>query len=267
MIRATVRAYMGIAVMAPKRLLAYNVLSWIQLIVQFTSMIIFYYFWQAVYANQTTIAGIDRYQAINYILLAQIFTPIIQNSPIYALGKRVVDGNIAVDLTRPVDIQGAAYVQNAAEVFATLVARLFIIGIVWLLFGLRLPFDLSTWIWFALLLFLGHAALFCFDWILACLAFYTTEVWGLVILRNGIAMFFSGALVPLDMMPNWLQVLTNSLPFAQALYTPIAILSGLKPVSLAPVYCFGQIVWIVVLIGASRVLFSIAIRKISVQGG
>jgi ABC-2 type transport system permease protein len=52
---------------------------------------------------------------------------------------------------------------------------------------------------------LGRSVLFFFDSIFACLAFYSIETWGLSVVRVGVPTFFSGALVPLAMMPDWLQ--------------------------------------------------------------
>ena len=120
---------------------------------------------------------------------------------------------------------------------------------------------------FALTLLLGHAVLFLFDWGFACLAFYTTEVWGLGIVRVGVGMFFSGALVPLDMMPAWLQNIAMALPFAQVIYVPVAIFSEIIPLNEVPGLIFGQLTWLVGLFVLSRLIFSRSVRKVTVQGG
>lgn len=96
---------------------------------------------------------------------------------------------------------------------------------------------------FILALLLGHAVLFCFDWIFGCLAFVSTEVWGLSVVREGLATFFSGSLIPLVMMPGWLRGVTEALPFAQALYAPVAILTGITPLAQAPQTWLVQLAW------------------------
>lgn len=265
--RRLVRIYCGLALMMPKQMVAYNASVWIKLLVQIMSLTTFYYFWRAVYTDRTIVAGLALHQTLNYALLAQVFLSVVQSNPVYALGKRVVDGNIAIDLVRPVDLQAAMYAQNVADILVSLVVKPLLLGIAIWLFGLTLPTDPSIWIWFLISLFLGNAALFCFDWIVACLTFYTTEAWGLVILRNGVAMFFSGAIVPLEMMPSWLRHIIEIFPFSQALYIPVALLSGLTPVTQALEYSLIQLAWIGGLAIASRIVFVIAVRKVTVQGG
>ncbi|HYG60144.1 MAG TPA: hypothetical protein VD902_18915, partial [Symbiobacteriaceae bacterium] len=112
-----------------------------------------------------------------------------------------------------------------------------------------------------------NAILFFFDWTFASLAFYTTEVWGMHILREGVATFFSGALIPLAMLPGWLQAVAGALPFGQALYAPIGLLTGMIPLTSLPQVWLGQLIWLVGLGVFSRLMFTVAARKITVQGG
>jgi len=87
------------------------------------------------------------------------------------------------------------------------------------------------------------------------------------VLREGVAVFFSGALVPLVMMPGWLRTIANGLPFAQGLYVPVAFLSGTLRVSDAPGAWLVQLVWLIGLIVVSRLVFGVAVRKVTIQGG
>ncbi len=109
--------------------------------------------------------------------------------------------------------------------------------------------------------------LFLFDWMFACLAFYVTETWGLSVVRIGVGSFFSGALVPLAMMPGWLQKLAASMPFAQALSVPVSFLSGITPLAEAPRLWLIQLAWLAGLLVVSRLVFRVAMRKVTVQGG
>jgi ABC-2 type transport system permease protein len=100
-----------------------------------------------------------------------------------------------------------------------------------------------------------------------CLAFYTTESWGLAMMQTGFSTFFSGALVPLSIMPLWLRQATLSMPFAQAIYVPISVLSRITPTHDLPRLLLHQLLWLCGLLIASRLVFRIAVRKVTVQGG
>jgi ABC-2 type transport system permease protein len=86
-------------------------------------------------------------------------------------------------------------------------------------------------------------------------------------LQFSVATFFSGALVPLEIMPVWLQKITLSMPFAQALYVPVSLLSGITPLSAMPQLWLTQALWLLGLLLGSRLIFRVAVRKITVQGG
>jgi len=114
---------------------------------------------------------------------------------------------------------------------------------------------------------LGFTVMFFLNWFLACFTFYTTEIWGLGVLIEGMNFFLSGALVPLVMMPVWLRTIVLSIPFAQALAVPIGLLTGITPLSEAPHAWFVQILWIIGMWLLSSLFFRVAVRKITVQGG
>ncbi|HEX9028842.1 MAG TPA: ABC-2 family transporter protein [Anaerolineales bacterium] len=261
------RVYSAFAAMVPKTFLAYVNWFWMQTIVQILSMTIFVYFWRAVYSNTNTLGGMDLRQTLNYILLAQTLLPVVTTRLILNFGFIVSQGMVAIELLRPVDFQGRYYVENLTNLALSLLLKLPVLFLAWLLFGLQLPSNLLIWGAFLVSLLLGQAVLFFFDWIFACLAFYSTETWGMNILREGVVTFFSGALVPLAMMPGWLQATAQAMPFSQALYVPVSILSGLAPLAQVPHLWLVQLAWLAGLGLISRWVFRQAVRKVTVQGG
>jgi ABC-2 type transport system permease protein len=176
-------------------------------------------------------------------------------------------GQIAVELTRPLDMQVRIVVETFAELVVFLVQRLPLFLIAWLFFGMRLPDNPALWGAFFISLVLGQGVIFLFDWMFACLAFYVTETWGLSVVRVAAGSFFSGAIVPLAMMPGWLQNLAAAMPFAQAMAVPVSFLSGISPLADAPRVWLIQIAWLLALLVLSRLVFNVAVRKVTVQGG
>jgi ABC-2 type transport system permease protein len=266
-LRRNVSVYAAIASTAAKTRLAYNMWVWADFFVTIISMFIFVYFWRAVYANTATLGGLTLAQTINYILLARLLAPLVETRIIHSFGFMIRQGRIAVELARPLDLETKTMVETFAELATFLVQRLPLLLIAWLFFGLQLPANPAIWMVFFISLIFGQAVLFLFDWIFACLAFYITETWGLSVVRVGVGSFFSGALVPLVMMPDWLQRVAAAMPFAQAMSVPVSFLSGITPLTDAPRLWLIQIVWLAALFVLSRVVFSIAVRKVTVQGG
>lgn len=251
-----------------KQQMAYTAWFWADILGQVVVMAIGVAFWSAVYAVTPTVGGLDRQQTIAYVLAANVVGLVVSYSMVPDIGYMLQSGSIATELTRPVDFQLRMYATKLAEVGSTVIKHLILLGAAaWLLYGFQPSTDLRVWLWFLLSLLVGNAVLFFSDWIFSLAIFYTTEVRGLLILRDGIASFFSGLMIPLPVLPQWLQDVAAALPFGQILHTPVSIITGVIPVSEAPRALVGQLCWLVGLILLSRPLFHLAVRRVTVQGG
>ncbi len=266
-LRHRIKVYGAFAEMAPKDYFAYTAWVWVEFIAQFLTMTIFVHFWRAVYASTSTLNGLDLQQTLNYILLAQVLAPLVQTRTIFQFGFLIQTGQLVVELLRPVDFQARVLVDTIAWLGMYALQKIPLLLIAVILFGLQLPTSPAVWLAFGILLILGRAVVFYFDWIFACLAFYTTETWGLSVVRIGVATFFSGVLIPIAMMPGWLQQLASALPFAQAIYMPTSLLSGITSLADAPRVLLVQLGWLIALAILSRGIFNVAVRKVTVQGG
>jgi ABC-2 type transport system permease protein len=253
--------------MIPKLFMAYQIWFWVGLVLSIISMAILVFFWRAIYAETETISGLAQNQTINYILLAFIFMPLTSNDLVWEFGSNLREGMMIHHLLRPVNFQGMNYVQMLGGLVMRLALNIPMVVVAILAFGLRLPADPATWLAFLLSAMLGFTVMFFFNWFLACFTFYTTEVWGLGVLLEGMNFFLSGALVPLVMMPEWLRTVVLSVPFAQALAVPVGLLTGITPLSEAPQVWLVQILWIIGMWILSTLFFRVAVRKITVQGG
>jgi ABC-2 type transport system permease protein len=265
--RRHLSVYAALFGMIPKLFMAYQIWFWIGLVLNVISMAILVFFWRAIYADAGTISGLALNDTIRYILLAFIFMPLTSNDLVWEFGSNLREGMMIHHLLRPVNFQGMNYAQMLGGLVMRLVLNLPMFLVAILVFGLRLPTDPAAWLAFLVSAVLGFTVMFYFNWFLACFTFYTTEIWGLGVLIEGMTLFLSGALVPLVMMPEWLRTLVLSVPFAQALAVPIGLLSGITPVADAPRLWFIQVLWIVGMWLVSTLFFRVAVRKITVQGG
>jgi ABC-2 type transport system permease protein len=267
-IRRTGSIYGAVAANAVKLTMAYSIWFWVELLGQILMMTVFVFFWQAVYASKDTISGMHVSETLNYILLAQVLAPLVRWSLIMDFGYLVREGNIAVELVRPLDLQARWYTEWTTSMLVSVVRQAAPLAVIaFAFFHLRLTTDPVVWLYFITSFLLGNAVLFCFDYAFGCLAFYSTEVWGLHVLREGIASFFSGALIPLQMLPGWLQKVGAALPFGQALNAPISILTGITPITQASRLLVTEVIWLVCMFTCSRLFFKVASRKVTVQGG
>jgi ABC-2 type transport system permease protein len=266
-VRRFFNVYGAIAASVPKVFLAYRVWFWVGIFLNVVATAIYVYFWRAVYAETQTIAGLDLQQTLNYILLGRVFGALLQLDMLFEFGYNLREGGMAILLLRPLNLQASYFVDLQTRVVVSLILQIPLALIATFVFGLQWPTDPLVWAAFIVTVILGRTALFFFDWLLGCFTFYTTEVWGLSVLLEGVAMFFSGSILPLVMMPGWLQAAAQSLPFAQALYMPLAVLTGIIPLAQVGQVWLVQVAWIAGLALLSSLFFRVALRKVTVQGG
>ena len=260
-------AYVALASMVVKTFLAFNWSAWVRILQSLIGMVVFVYFWRAIYAHTDNIAGLMLETTLAYIMLARIFQPLGNFDLIFDFGYQLREGGIVHLLVRPLDIQLAYYAEGLATLVVALGRQLPVILVALLVFNLHWPTDPLAWGVFMVSAMLGRSVLFCLDWILACVTLYTTSAWGLWLACLGLTAFFGGGLVPLNMMPDWLQLIVQNTPFAQAIYVPISLLSGVTPLSEAPRLLLIQVLWLAGMAALSRLVFAVAVRRITVQGG
>lgn len=259
--------YFAILGMVPKVFMAYQIWFWVGLVLGTIGMAIMFFFWRAVYGSTQVIAGLTLNTTLTYILLAQVFRPLTDVDLIFDFGFNLREGGILHQLLRPINFQGMYYFQSLGTLGTQLVLQIPMALVATFVFGLHWPTEPAVWGAFLVSALLGYTTKFFFIYCIACLTFYTTEVWGLGVLIGGMALFLSGGLVPLAMMPEWLRNVVLAIPFSQALAVPINILTGITPLSQVPHVWLIQVIWVVGLWLASNTIFHLSVRKVTVQGG
>ena len=102
---------------------------------------------------------------------------------------------------------------------------------------------------------------------LGMLCFWTTRGAAIFDLYMTVELLLSGRLVPLPLMPDWVQEVSRFLPFQWAFYFPIESLVGdLSNQELAQ-GLFVQLFWILVGLAIFRVAWRSAIKRYSAVGG
>ena len=131
---------------------------------------------------------------------------------------------------------------------------------------IKLP-SIQFFILFSIALFGAVTISYLIELIVGILTFYTTSSWGLQCFKQAIMSFFSGALIPLELMPVWLQNIADIMPFKSIIYFPISIfLENLSIHEIVNGFIF-QCIWIVILAILSGILYKRAIRKVTIAGG
>ena len=225
----------------------------------------------ALWKARPHLGGYDVSDAVTYVWLGQslgMVGALWGGGFKEELAERIRSGDVAVDLSRPVNLQAWWLAGDLGRAAFHLLAR----GIPPTLIGafafdLTLPGGPLTWLAFLLAVLLGAVVCFSINYLFALTGFWLLDSRGVHQLAGVLAMFFSGMLLPLNIFPGWLGDLARALPWSSALQIPADIFLGKhQGLDLLWVFAF-QAAWAVALWTAGYFLTSLAARKVVVQGG
>ena len=222
-------------------------------------------------AGDASGAAITLEQTVSYIWLTQILYGVLTNLDTDSdLREKIVDGNVALELCRPLDLYSHWFAQIAASRigggFWRMVVTLLISLIAPAAFRLSLP---DSALGFGLFLLSVCGAFFlcaAFAMLLTSVRLGLTWGDGPVYILTGIALILTGGLFPLQLLPDFLQGFLLYQPFAGILDIPLRLYIGSMPPADALTGIGLQLVWTVVFIVGGRILMQRRLSRLIVQG-
>ncbi len=226
------------------------------------------YTYIALWNARPGLGGYDRSQAITYVFVGQA---LLATCSMFGGGfgdefaDRVRTGDIAIDLYRPVDLQGWWLASDLGRAVFHFLGR----GIVPLLVGalafqLHLGLDPVRWLGFVASVFLGVVVSFGLRYIVALLTFWLMDAVGVQQIASLVGMFLSGMMLPLTVLPHAVGSVAAKLPWSSTLQIPVDVLLGKTELLGALRF---EALWALGLLLAGRVLSMVATRRVVVQGG
>lgn len=226
-----------------------------------------YGLWSALFATGNAQGSTFNETMTYFVINAIVLTLISTNLGDY-IGQDYRSGDIAQKMIKPYPYQlqiGA--LQHGKALFGIIQSTLpmFILALV--LIGLKPPVSFAAFMAFVVTLIFGGMIYFLVDLSISYTAFWLTDYWYLSWFRRALFTLFGGTMLPLWFYPDSLQVICNALPFRYAVYQPMAFYLGRVPFSELGYSIIIQIIWIIVLLIAKRLIWYKSQRRMIVQGG
>ena len=222
----------------------------------------------AFYRSTDAVPPMSEADVITYLWLTQallLLLPWRYDAEIEAMVK---NGAFAYELLRPVDVYLLWYARALAQRTAPALLRCVpMFAIAMPLLGLAPPAGVGAAL--AFLVSIGAAVLLSasITALLSVSLLYTTSGKGVNMLSSSLINVFSGALVPLALVPGWLATIGEVLPFRGLLDTPFRIWLGLLPPSAVAGALAHQLAWTLVLVAIGHYMLARAATRVTVQGG
>lgn len=262
------KKYVRYGLCAIQETTAYRISYFVNIISQFVSYTAIFFLWKAIYAGGPTIGGLAWDDMQGYLLVSLFTSALVSGVSEFRTARGILTGNIAVELVRPADYQTA----NFAITVGSGLAEGALVVVIGMLFVLAIgfstpPTNFLTWIYFILALVFSFTIKFLLVYIFGLFTFWTTSGMGVAWIRRGVTDFFSGAIVPITFFPGWLQQIADLLPFRGIAYVPGAIFIEKLTHSEILISLGLDLFWIVSLWFLAKLIWSVAIRKVTIHGG
>lgn len=125
------------------------------------------------------------------------------------------------------------------------------------------PFQVVT---FFVAAWAGYVIRFNLLWVLGLVSFWTTRAQALIQVVVAMELLLSGRLVPMAVMPLWVQRLSDWMPFKWTFQFPIEVLIGRVDAAQVWMGLGMQLVWVTLTITGIRLVWHRALRKFTAVG-
>lgn len=222
--------------------------------------------WHVILA-QAPVDGFTWPQMRAYLLVAFAAGTLVSILGDFRMAFRILDGDVALDLVKPIDYQKARLAESLGGLWIELLLIGVVVGVTLALTGgVDTPPGPALALFAAsMLLLVPLKFLIVYVSTLAC--FWTQNYMGVQWARLAVINLLSGALIPLVYLPHWLATAAQWSPFAGLTSTPALIFLGRVDVRDGLVLVLVQLMWVLALWFGARLVWRKALRRLTVNGG
>ncbi|QKG18559.1 ABC transporter permease [Actinomadura verrucosospora] len=221
----------------------------------------------ALWHARPALGGYTPGDAVAFCFITQALIGPVQIFGGMDLTERIRNGDVAIDLHRPVGLQGWWLAEDLGRAAGSLLLRAgppLAAGA--LLFGFPWPGPVGL-AGFAASVVLGALVSFAVRYLVALGMFWLHDDRGLNAVTLVMSLFFSGMILPLVVFPGRLGEIAQALPWSAQIQVPADVFLGRRTgAGLLGALAF-QAGWAAALLAAGRLLTRAARRKLVIHGG
>ena len=213
-------------------------------------------------ANGGVVAGYTTVAITWYMVFSEGAVNGLKPRLIEDIGIDIDSGGVAIEMLRPVSV---VLFRIASEIGVS-AARLVLMLIVGTGIGLTLvgpPPDTNTFLMAIPAAFLAIANNVAGSHLFAATSFWQGEAKGAWFLYLKLVFMLGGMLLPLQVLPGWLESIAWALPFWTMAYAPARLAAGFNE----PLLIVGQLAWLVALIALAVVAFRAGEKRVQTGVG
>jgi ABC-2 type transport system permease protein len=213
------------------------------------------------------IGGYDWDSMKAYLVIGFLTSTLAWAGSDWDMANRILDGLVSIDLTKPVDFQRARAAEYIGGMTASVPAAILGTLIAVLVFRPAGPASpLAAALTAFSLLFIFPLA-FGISYLATLCCFVTQRFLGIQWAKDSMVAFFSGLMIPIALMPVWLQGIAWAMPFVHFTTTPASIYLGRVDTAGALGLIAAEAAWAAGLWIIGRLIWRQLIKKVTIHGG
>ena len=228
---------------------------------------VMFYIWKVIYETDVTIDNYNWEDMKIYLFISFICNSTLSWSAETKISKKIITGELTSDLIKPMGFMSMTFFETAGAGVPVSMISILIMSIVAIFMKIQMPTNPIVYFMFIISIVFSFVINFFISFICALLCFWTENYFGITKSKQVIVNFFSGALIPLTMMPGVLQKIAYALPFQGIVFIPSSIFMESTVGRDAMYLILSQIVWCIVLYIVQVILWRCAIKKVVINGG
>jgi ABC-2 type transport system permease protein len=211
-----------------------------------------------------TVGDYDLPRLLGYVVAAKMALAIVRSDGAdLGIAQEIRDGTLSAHLLRPVSSLARRFWVLASKKAARVSWTVLIYSVVFALFPMRLGVALTGWRIgaFALSLVLGTGPAFFTDYLTGTSSFLLLEISAVFFVKNWVVAFLAGEMIPVDLLPGWLEGVARALPFRYLVYFPARILVGMASGAEIWAGLIAQGIWVPGLSAAVGIAWNRGVRR------
>jgi ABC-2 type transport system permease protein len=225
-----------------------------------------FFIWKAVLGQGGDIYGYSFATIMTYLFGTTVLRSLVMGSRTIDLGWMINSGYLTIPLMRPVNLFGFFFIRDMADKLFNMSFILIEIPLILLIFHppVFLQTNLVTILLTLAMIALAILIYFYINVIFGSFAFWSRDVWAPRFLLMVVMEVATGAMFPLDMLPQVWQNVVLWTPFPYLLYVPLKIYLGSDPLVMQ--HIMVAIVWVIILGLLTKYVWQKGIKSYEAEG-
>jgi ABC-2 type transport system permease protein len=243
----------------------FNFFSWF--FVEGIGALIMAYIWLSIYKEGNVVGGYSLRDMIVYYVVSRIIGMIVIADDIaYKVSDDIHNGKLINNILKPINYLRSVFATNLGATITALLLSLPVVVLILTLFPNYINPSLFSILLFILSLLLATAISFLTTTIVGMVAFFMDNIVGVIFLNWMLLSLFSGRMLPNDIMPSYVQTISNYLPYKYMTFSSLQIITSKISIRDSIIDVLISFFWVLVLAVINKYIFKIGIKRYESYG-